>query len=189
MLASEQSSAPDQSYPSCTRRAHVPSCGHAKCRIRHLGSAQNIDRIERIFTNEKGVKQLMAQNNEQRRRYFCDPSLAAALLGATPQRLLGDMQTLGLLFESLVMRDLRVFLSTYPGLGNGLYYYRDKKGLEVDAIMGGHRGQTQRHEGRRGGTESPGIASQGAGKWRFPEFRAGVPCSRCWPGDFGLPAR
>lgn len=77
----------------------------------------------------------MAQNNERRRRYFCDPSLAAALLGATPQRLLGDMQTLGLLFESLVMRDLRVFLSTYPGLGNGLYYYRDEKGLEVDAIM------------------------------------------------------
>lgn len=69
------------------------------------------------------------------KRYFCDPSLAAALLGATPQRLLGDMQTLGLLFDNLVVRDLRVFLSTYPGLGNGLYYYRDEKGLEVDAIM------------------------------------------------------
>ncbi len=39
-----------------------------------------------------------------------DPSLAAALLGATPERLLGDMQTLGMLFENLVLRDVRVFL-------------------------------------------------------------------------------
>ncbi len=44
------------------------------------------------------------------KRYFCDPSLAAALLGATPERLLGDMQTLGMLFENLVLRDVRVFL-------------------------------------------------------------------------------
>lgn len=44
------------------------------------------------------------------KRYFCDPSLAAALLEATPERLLGDMQTLGMLFENLVLRDVRVFL-------------------------------------------------------------------------------
>lgn len=69
------------------------------------------------------------------KRYFADPSLAAALLGATPQRLLRDMQTLGLLFENLVLRDLRVFLSTYSGIGNGVRYYRDDKGLEVDAII------------------------------------------------------
>lgn len=69
------------------------------------------------------------------KRYFCDPSLAAALLGATQEKLLHDMQTLGLLFENLVIRDLRVFLSTYAGLGNGLYYYRDDKGLEVDAVI------------------------------------------------------
>ena len=46
------------------------------------------------------------------KRYFCDPSLAAALLGATPERLLGDMQTLGMLFENLVLRDVRVFLNS-----------------------------------------------------------------------------
>lgn len=69
------------------------------------------------------------------KRYFCDPSLAAALLGATPEGLLRDTQTLGLLFENLVMRDLRVYLSSYAGLGNGLRYYRDEKGLEVDAIV------------------------------------------------------
>ena len=69
------------------------------------------------------------------KRYFVDPSLAASLLGATPQRLLRDTQTLGLLFENLVIRDLRVFLSTYAGVGNRLSYYRDDKGLEVDAVI------------------------------------------------------
>lgn len=69
------------------------------------------------------------------KRYFVDPSLAAALLGAAPQKLLQDMQTLGLLFETLVLRDLRVFLSSYSGLGNSISYYRDDKGLEVDAVI------------------------------------------------------
>lgn len=69
------------------------------------------------------------------KRYFADPSLAAALLNATPERLLRDTQTLGMLFENLVMRELRVFLSTYSGLGNALSYYRDDKGLEVDFIV------------------------------------------------------
>ncbi len=69
------------------------------------------------------------------KRYFCDPSLAAALIGATPEKLLRDTQTLGMLFENLVIRDLRVFLSTYAGLGNEVFYYRDDQGLEVDAII------------------------------------------------------
>lgn len=69
------------------------------------------------------------------KRYFVDPSLTTALLGATPKRLLKDTQTLGLLFENLVLRDLRVFLSTYSGLGNNIYYYHDDKGLEVDCIV------------------------------------------------------
>lgn len=69
------------------------------------------------------------------KRYFCDPSLPAALLGATDASLLHDTQTLGLLFENLIIRDLSVFLSTYSGLGNRLFYYRDDKGLEVDAIL------------------------------------------------------
>ena len=44
-------------------------------------------------------------------------------------------QTLGMLFENLVIRDLRVFLSTYAGIGNEVHYYRDEFGLEVDAIV------------------------------------------------------
>lgn len=69
------------------------------------------------------------------KRYFCDPSLAAALLGATPDLLMRDTQTLGMLFENLVIRDLRAFLSSYAGIGNRLLYYRDDGGLEVDAVI------------------------------------------------------
>lgn len=69
------------------------------------------------------------------KRYFVDPSLAAATLHATPTRLMEDMQTLGNLFETLVMRDLSAFVSTYSGIGNEVRYYRDQSGLEVDAIV------------------------------------------------------
>ena len=69
------------------------------------------------------------------KRHFVDPSLAAALLQATPEALLRDTQTLGDLFEGLVARDLRVYLSTYGGLGDRVSYYRDDKGLECDVIL------------------------------------------------------
>ena len=46
-----------------------------------------------------------------------------------------DMQTLGSLFETLVMRDLSAFVSTYAGRGNEVRYYRDDAGLEADAIV------------------------------------------------------
>lgn len=64
-------------------------------------------------------------------RHFVDPSLAAAALGATPDLLLADMSTLGLLFESLCVRDLRVYLSAMRG---ELYHYHDMTGLESDAV-------------------------------------------------------
>jgi predicted AAA+ superfamily ATPase len=69
------------------------------------------------------------------KRYYTDPSLPAALLGATPSNLTRDMQTLGRLFEALCLRDLNVYLSALPGFGNRLQYYRDANGLEVDAIV------------------------------------------------------
>jgi hypothetical protein len=65
-------------------------------------------------------------------RHFVDPSLAVAALGADPDRLLRDVETLGLLFESLAIRDLRVFAQA---LGASVFHYRDATGLEVDAIV------------------------------------------------------
>ncbi len=65
-------------------------------------------------------------------RYFVDPSLAVAALGATHAQLKADLRTLGLLFESLVVRDLRVYAQP---LGGEVFHYRDESGLEVDAIV------------------------------------------------------
>jgi len=69
------------------------------------------------------------------KRYFVDPSLPAALLGASPAALLKDTQTLGKLFETLSVRDLRVYLSRLEGARNQLNYYLDDKNLEVDAVI------------------------------------------------------
>lgn len=65
-------------------------------------------------------------------RHFCDPSLAAATLGATPGNLFSDFETFGLLFESMCIRDLRVYTDA---LGGSVYHYRDKTGLEADAAI------------------------------------------------------
>lgn len=77
------------------------------------------------------------------KRHFVDPSLAVAALGAGTQRLSRDLEYLGLLFESLVIRDLRVLCQP---LGGEVFHYRDKTGLEIDAIV-------QLHDGRWGAFE------------------------------------
>jgi predicted AAA+ superfamily ATPase len=66
------------------------------------------------------------------KRHFVDPSLAVAALRVTPERLLGDMKLLGFLFESLVIRDLRVYAQAADAR---VLQYRDSHGLEVDAII------------------------------------------------------
>ena len=65
-------------------------------------------------------------------RHFTDPSLAAAALGAGVDRLLADPVTLGFLFESLVIRDLRVY---GQAVGATVSHYRDAYGAEADAIL------------------------------------------------------
>jgi predicted AAA+ superfamily ATPase len=65
-------------------------------------------------------------------RHFVDPSIAAAALGAGPQGLLQDLQTFGLLFESMCVRDLRVYADALDG---EVFHYRDKTGLECDAVL------------------------------------------------------
>ncbi|MEX2401273.1 MAG: DUF4143 domain-containing protein [Rhodothermales bacterium] len=69
---------------------------------------------------------------ESPKRHFVDPSLAVAALNASPDRLLEDLNFFGFLFESLVVRDLRVYSQA---LDATVYHYRDNTGLEVDAII------------------------------------------------------
>ena len=65
-------------------------------------------------------------------RYFVDPSLAIAALGIGPDDLLNDLDTMGLLFETLCVRDLRVYAEANDG---NVYHYRDKTGLECDTVV------------------------------------------------------
>lgn len=66
------------------------------------------------------------------KRHFADPSLACALLKATPAGLLGDLETLGFLFEALCERDLRIYAESF---GAHLYHYQDYKNQEIDAVI------------------------------------------------------
>lgn len=65
-------------------------------------------------------------------RYFSDPSIAAASLGIGPNNLLDDLNTMGFLFENLCIRDLRIYADYLDGT---VYHYRDKYGLECDAVI------------------------------------------------------
>ena len=65
-------------------------------------------------------------------RYFVDPSIATAALGLGPDDLMHDLETFGLIFETLCVRDLRVFAQALDG---EVYHYRDKTGLECDAVV------------------------------------------------------
>lgn len=65
-------------------------------------------------------------------RYYIDPSIAAAALGIGPKDLMNDLKTFGFLFETLCIRDLRVFADALNG---EVYHYRDKDGQECDAVI------------------------------------------------------
>ncbi len=65
-------------------------------------------------------------------RYFTDPSIATASLGIGPDDLINDLKTFGLIFETLCIRDLRVYAEAIDG---NVYHYRDKTGLECDAVV------------------------------------------------------
>lgn len=65
-------------------------------------------------------------------RYFVDPSIASAALGLGPADLKNDLNTLGLLFETMAARDLRVYADALDG---SVFHYRDSNGLECDAVI------------------------------------------------------
>ena len=99
--------------------------------------ADYIDALKRAFV----IEDLEAWNPKLRSktavrtsptRHFCDPSIAAVMLGATPEKLMGDFDTFGLLFESLCIHDLRVYANALDG---EVKHYRDKTGLEADAVI------------------------------------------------------
>lgn len=99
--------------------------------------ASYLDALRKIFV----VEDMSAWNPNLRSktairssdtRYYIDPSIAAAALGVGPTDLLNDLKTFGFLFETLCVRDLRVFADALNG---EVYHYRDKDGQECDAVI------------------------------------------------------
>ena len=83
-------------------------------------------------------------------RYFIDPSIATAALGMEPKDLINDMATFGFIFETLAIRDLRVYADALDGK---VYHYRDKNNLECDAVIHLRNGSYGLVEVKIGGTE------------------------------------
>lgn len=96
-----------------------------------------LDIFERLFLTDNqppfgaGVRSSV-RVKQSVKRHFSDPSLACALLRATPESLLGDLETLGFLFEALCERDLKIYSESF---GGALYHYQDYKGHEIDAVV------------------------------------------------------
>ena len=93
---------------------------------------------------------------QQPKRHFVDPSLAVAALGASPAALLGDLKAFGFLFESLVVRDLRIL--SQPLVGT-VHHYRDNRGLEVDAVVSVADGRWGAFEVKLGATQVDAAAA------------------------------
>ena len=83
-------------------------------------------------------------------RFFVDPSVATAALGLGPKDLLNNLNTLGLMFETLAIRDLRVYAESIDG---EVFHYRDRNGLECDAVIHLHNGNYGLVEVKLGGSK------------------------------------
>ena len=99
--------------------------------------ASYIDALKKIFVLEDSL----AWNPNLRSktairtsdtRYFSDPSIGVAALGIGPNDLVNDLSTMGLFFESMCVRDLRIYADAIDGT---VYHYRDGNGLECDAVV------------------------------------------------------
>ena len=91
------------------------------------------------------------------KRHFADPSIACALLGATPEKLLGDLNTLGFLFEALCERDLRIYAEVFDAK---LYHYQDYNNNEIDAVVELKNGNWCAFEIKLGANQIDNAAAQ-----------------------------
>ena len=122
-----------------------------------------LDVLSRLFV----VEDLPAWNTHLRsragliqspKRHFVDPSLAAAALGAGPQRYLDNLRAFGFLFESLAIRDLRIYAQASDA---SVFHYRDTYGLEADAVIETVDGRWLSVEVKLGGANAIDGAAEG----------------------------
>lgn len=111
-------------------------------------------------------------------RHFVDPSIGTAVLGLGPKDLINDLDSFGLFFEDMAVRDLRVYAEALDGT---LYHYRDSNGLECDTVLHRRNGSYALMEVKLGGEEriNEGAASMielanniNTDKMRLPAFMA-----------------
>ena len=109
----------------------------AECKILFVSISSYIKALKEIFV----VEDSEAWNPNLRSksairtsdtRYFTDPSIATAVLGIGPNDLINDLNTFGLFFETMAVRDLRVYAEPLNGK---VYHFRDRNGLECDAVV------------------------------------------------------
>lgn len=99
--------------------------------------ASYLDIFQRLFLTDNqppfatGIRSSVRVKQAEK-RHFSDPSLACALLKATPVSLMEDLETLGFLFEALCERDLRIYAQSFNG---ELYHYQDYREREIDAVI------------------------------------------------------
>lgn len=98
-------------------------------------------------------------------RYYIDPSIATAALGIGPSDLINDLKTFGFLFETLCVRDLRVFADALNG---DVYHYRDKDGQECDAVVHLRNGKYGLIEIKLGGEK---LIEEGANSLKSMEMK------------------
>ena len=96
-----------------------------------------LDVFERLFLldNQKPFSSNIRSSvriKQSEKRHFCDPSLPCALLSATPDRLINDLETFAFLFESLCERDLKIYAEAF---GAQLFHYQDYTNKEIDAVI------------------------------------------------------
>ena len=110
---------------------------NAKKAVSRITITSYLNALSKIFV----IEEMTARNPNLRSkaairtsntRYYSDPSIAAAALGIGPNDLMNDLNTFGLLFKTLCVRDLRVYANALDG---NVYHYRDKSGLECDAVI------------------------------------------------------
>jgi hypothetical protein len=109
------------------------------------------------------------------KRHFVDPAIAVAVMRATPERLLDDLNLLGFLFESLVIRDLRIYTQAMDAQ---VLHYQDNTGLEVDAIVEAADGRWGAFEVKLG----PSMVDQAA--TNLLGFADRVDTTKCGPPRF-----
>ena len=106
-------------------------------RVKEQTIGEYLGALERLFVieNQEPFAPHIRSRTRLRKaskRHFCDPSIATSVLRASPNKIRRDFKFLGLLFESLVVRDLRIYASHHDA---EVRYYRDETNLEIDAII------------------------------------------------------